>query len=127
MEIMDTERLGKLAAYYADFRGDVNDGQTFGMYCEQERKVYYYYAENVGDLRFSIFSLKNKTVMMGHGTDLYDYGESCFFRVMDMENFACDIMDVTNQRMYSVRKQNDVFQVIDYYNRKEYDFLIIRM
>lgn len=97
------------------------------MYCQQTKEYFQFMTDSESTIRMRMFCYKTKSYVIRNYTSFIDLGEQKQYQVVNANNGTFDILDVNEKEYANVRKEENLYKVINYKQGKTFDFELIKM
>ena len=116
-----------IAAGYVIYSNIQEMQGVFGLYCQQTKESFQFMTDSESTIRMRMFCYKTKSYVIRNYTSFIDLGEQKQYQVVNANNGTFDILDVNEKEYANVRKEENLYKVIDYKQGKTFDFELIKM
>ena len=124
---MTTSTMSIIAAGYVIYSNIQEMQGVFGLYCQQTKEYFQFMTDSESTIRMRMFCYEKKSYVIRNYTSFIDLGEQKQYQVVNVNNDAFDILDVKEKEYANVRKDEELYKVIDYKQGKTFDFELIKI
>ena len=124
---MTTSTMSIIAAGYVIYSNIQEMQGVFGLYCQQTKEYFQFMTDSESTIRMRMFCYKTKSYVIRNYTSFFDLGEQKQYQVVNANNGTFDILDVNEKEYANVRKEENLYKVIDYKQGKTFDFELIKI
>ena len=124
---MTTSTMSIIAAGYVIYSNIQEMQGVFGLYCQQTKEYFQFMTDSESTIRMRMFCYKTKSYVIRNYTSFIDLGEQKQYQVVNANNGTFDILDVNEKEYANVRKEGNLYKVLDYKQGKTFDFELIKM
>lgn len=124
---MTTSTMSIIAAGYVIYSNIQEMQSVFGLYCQQTKEYFQFMTDSESTIRMRMFCYETKSYVIRNYTSFIDLGEQKQYQVVNANNGTFDILDVNEKEYANVRKDEELYKVIDYKQGKTFDFELIKI
>lgn len=123
---MTVANLSVIVAGYAIYLNVRDLHGIFTLYCQQTKEHFVFLSESMTNSRLFYFRYDKKNYVAGRHTIFYDYAEHQQYHIVGISRNSFDIMNVTEREFANVKKDGEKYRIVDYKEKKAYDFELVK-
>lgn len=123
---MTVENLSVIVAGYAIYMNVRELHGTFTLYCQQTKEHFIFLSESVNNSRLFYFRYDKKNYVTGRHSIFYDYAEHQQYHIVGISRNSFDVMNITTKEFANVKKDGEIYRIVDYKEKKAYDFELVK-
>lgn len=114
-----------IVAGYAIFYNIKELAGIFTLRCVQSKEYFRFLSESTNVRKMRIFCFDKRNYIIRNRSMFVDLGEQKLYQVVNVGMGIFDVLDINEKEMASVRKEGDIYKVIDYKQMNIFDFELV--